>query len=249
MSGIARETPARRRLVVVSYYFPPATAIGAHRWASMAHHLRAAGHDVTVVTSTIHGRLPDDGGRVIRTGDLGNASALRRLLRRPALPEPGRAAAAQTPAPAVLTDLVAPDSYLISWAPSAFAALARLMRKAPVDCVISSGPPDSAHLVPLALGRRRPAWIADFRDGWRFEPLRPPWPTRLQERADGALERRVIDAADVVVAATAPIAEDFRDRLGADAHWVTNGFDPVATGKRRRPRRIRGGGRWCIRGR
>ena len=117
-----------RRIVVVTYYFPPATAIGAHRWASMAQHLSAIGHDVTVVTSTIHGRLPDDGGRVVRTGDLGNAQALRRLLRRPRLPEPG-AVAAQTPAPAVLTDLVPPDSHVMSWAPTALAAVLRLARR------------------------------------------------------------------------------------------------------------------------
>lgn len=219
---------ARRHVAVVTYYFPPATAIGAHRWASMARHLRALGHDVSVVTSVIHGSLPDDGERVLRTGDLGNAAALRRLLRRPALATAG--APALTPAPAVLTHVVPPDSYLVSWVPSALAAVVRLARRRPIDCIVTSGPPDSAHLLPLLLGRRRPPWIADFRDGWRFEPLREePWPTRAQERLDAWLERHVARAAEVVIGATAPIADDFRARLGADAHWVSNGFDPAAT--------------------
>ena len=219
------------RIAVVTYYFPPATAVGAHRWASMARHLRAMGHDVVVVTSTIHGSLADDADRVLRTADLGNAELLRRLLRRPALPEPG-AAPAQTPAPAVLTKVVPPDSHLVSWVPSALAAVRRLRRAGPIDCLITSGPPDSAHLVGLLLGRRRPAWVADFRDGWRFEPLHGGWPTRAQDRLDAWLERRVARTADVVVGATSPIAEDFGARLGADAHWVSNGFEPAgaATG-------------------
>jgi len=219
--------PAPRHITVVTYYFPPATAIGAHRWASMARHLRALGHEVTVVTSTIHGALPDDAGRVLRTGDLGNAAALRSLLRRPALPAPG-SVPALTSAPAVLTQVVPPDSHLVSWVPSALAAVLRLARRRPIDCLITSGPPDSSHLLPLLLGRLRPPWIADFRDGWRFEPLRDaPWPTRAQVRLDARLERRVARTAEVVVGATLPIAEDFADRLGADAHWVSNGFDPA----------------------
>jgi len=218
-----------RHVAIATYYFPPATAIGAHRWASMARHLRAAGHDVTVVTSTIHGSLPDDGDRVLRTGDLGNAELLRRLLRRPALPEPG-AAAAVTPAPAVLTQVVPPDSHLVSWVPTALAALLRLQRRRGIDCLITSGPPDSAHLLGLLLPRR-PAWLADFRDGWRFEPLREePWPTPVQDRLDAWLERRVARTADVVIGATSPIADDFADRLGARAEWVSNGFDPAAAG-------------------
>jgi glycosyltransferase involved in cell wall biosynthesis len=216
---------ASRRIVVVAYYYPPAPSIGGQRWTSIAHHLRDVGHEVTIVTSALHGALPDDGTRVIRTADLAKAAPLRRFLRRPNLPKPG-AAPSQTPAPALLTDVVVPDSHLVSWVPSALVAVRRIMRSQQIDCLVTSGPPDSVHVLPLLLGRARPPWIADFRDGWRFEPLRGPWPTRLQDRIDAALERRVATTADVVVGATGPIAEDLGDRLGGDAHWITNGFEP-----------------------
>ena len=65
-----------------------------------------------------------------------------------------------------------------------------------VDVVVTTGPPDSVHLIGLALGRRRPAWIADFRDGWSFEPLREPFPTAAQRRLDVWLEGRAVRAAD-----------------------------------------------------
>ncbi len=218
------------RVAVVSYYWPPLPSIGAQRWVSMSKHLGAQEHDVRIVTSRAHGTLPDDGDRVIRTGDLTSADALRKLLRRPAMPTPG-VVAAHTPPPALLTKVFVPDSYVVSWIPTALAAVRRL----DVDCVITSGPPDSTHLIGLALGRKRPAWIADFRDGWRFEPMRPEWPTRAQDRIEAWLERRVAQRADLAFGATLPIAEDLATRLGADAHWVTNGFEPELESDRRAP--------------
>ena len=43
--------------------------------------------------------------------------------------------------------------------------------------------------------------------------------------------------ADVVFGATLPIAEDLARRLGADAHWVTNGFEPELESVRARAAR------------
>lgn len=68
-------------------------------------------------------------------------------------------------------------------------------------------------------------WVADFRDGWTFEPptLRP-YLTGL----DGALERLVISRAEAVTAATAPLADYLRGRSGDRlVVHLTNGFDPV----------------------
>jgi glycosyltransferase involved in cell wall biosynthesis len=215
-----------RRILVVTYYFAPSTAIGAARWTAMSDHLTRLGHEVTVITSAVHGALDDDAGRrIVRTADLGTSSTLRRLLRRPPLGAPG-AAPVITPAPAPLTRVVVPDSHLVSWMPGVLAAARRVLRERPIDCVLTSGPPDSAHLLGLLLGRRRPPWIADFRDGWRYERLAEPWPTRPQRALEARLERAVARGADAVIGATAPIAEDLSRRLGARASWIPNGWDP-----------------------
>ncbi len=119
-----------------------------------------------------------------------------------------------------------PDAYAISWLPGAVHAARRIARERAVECVITTAPPDSVALVPMFLGQSRPAWIADFRDGWRYEPLRGAWPTRLQDRIDARLERRVVRTAEVVIGATRPIASDFQQRLGAQAIHVPNAWDP-----------------------
>jgi glycosyltransferase involved in cell wall biosynthesis len=194
----------------------------------MARYLRRAGHSVTVVATDAFGRLADDDEfGIIRVGDLRSARPLRRLLRRGALPVAG-AQSVEVPPTALLTKVFVPDAHVVSWLPVALVAVRRLLTRHDVDCLVTSGPPESTHLIGLLLGARRPAWIADFRDGWCFEPLRAPFPSAAQRALDARLERRVVTAAEVAIGATRPIAEDLERRLGAHAGYVPNGWDPEA---------------------
>ncbi|MDQ3648089.1 MAG: methyltransferase domain-containing protein [Actinomycetota bacterium] len=216
------------KLLVVSYFQPPFGTGGASRWLAMTKYLRRRGHEVTVLTTSLMGALADDADQgVVRARDLAGSDALRRLLRRPGLaasggqdPTPGVAP------PAVLTSVLVPDPYLVSWLPFAAAAVRRLVGERGIDCVITTSPPESVHLAGLVAQQAGAAWLADLRDGWTFEPLRAPFPTAVQRRLDERLERLVASRADRVVAATHPMAEDLRARLGIDAAYVPNAWDP-----------------------
>ena len=226
--GIPHPHPAGRRLLIITYYFPPETSVGAHRWRAMSRWLRRLGHDVTVLTTRAFGVLPNDIEGTERAFDLAASPALRRLLRRPPVSTPtsGEPPMGEGAPPAIVADLLVPDAHVIGWNPAASLAARRLVRQRRIDCVITSSPPHSTHLIPFALGRRRPAWIADFRDGWRFEPLRGPWPLPGQSALDGWLERKVASRADLVVGVTRPIADDLAARRGARSAVVSNAWDP-----------------------
>jgi glycosyltransferase involved in cell wall biosynthesis len=162
---------------------------------------------------------------VIRTRDLAAAGTLRRLLRRPAAD--AEAAAGGSGGGGLRSRLLVPDPFVVSWVPFATAAARRMLRRQPIDCVITSSPPDSVHLAGLRLGRDRPAWIAELRDGWTYEPLRPPFPMGWQRRLDARLERRVALEADGLVGVTGPIADDLARRFDRPASTVRNGWDPA----------------------
>jgi glycosyltransferase involved in cell wall biosynthesis len=216
----------RRRLVLVTYQHPPMPFLGGDPWGGLATQLRRQGHDVWVVTTGAHGDLPNDAtAGIVRTPDLTAARALRQVLRRPAIAREGRAPGVAKPPPALLTRVIVPDAYLISWAAWAVPRVRELVRRRQIDCVITTSPPESVHLVALALGRHRPAWVADLRDGWTFEGLRAPFPTAAQRRLDALLERQVATRADQVTAATLPLVEDLRSRHGCDAALVPNAWD------------------------
>jgi glycosyltransferase involved in cell wall biosynthesis len=216
-----------RRILVVSYPYPPMPTVGGNRWLAMTKYLRRAGHEVTVLTTSAFGALPNDREQsVVRSPDLIAAPWLRRVLRRPPLPEPGEAPLVDTPPPRLVTGVAVPDPYVVTWVPWAIATVRRLLRAERFDCIVTTSAYESAHLIPLALRGHRPAWIADFRDGWTFHPWKPPYPTRAQTLLDRSLERRVVRTADRVAVVERPVGDDFRDRLGVDVAYVPNGWDP-----------------------
>jgi glycosyltransferase involved in cell wall biosynthesis len=96
------------------------------------------------------------------------------------------------------------------------------------DCVLTTSPPDSVHVVGAALERRRIPWIADLRDGWSFESTvkEELWPTRVQHRLSEWMESRLLHGADAVTTITQPLVDDLRERLGIRAELVPNGWQP-----------------------
>jgi glycosyltransferase involved in cell wall biosynthesis len=219
-------TPARRRrILLVAYFYPPQNIIGARRPYALAKWLRRRGHEVTVLTSVQSGRGPDEApSRLLRTRDL---LTTRLNWRKEGLQAiTGQSDAAWSPGPNFWGAIFVPDVQLISWTPFAVHAALRLHRRLGLDAVITTSPVASAHAVGLALSRRGVPWVADLRDGWRFEAPRDEWPLRLQRQLDAALERLVICGADEVVTVSEPLSEDLRRRYGIAVETITNGFDP-----------------------
>lgn len=214
----------------MSYPFPPLPSVGGNRWLTLAKYLRRRGYEVTILTTSLFGSLPDDAEQdVTRAADILAWRWVRRALRRPPIPPLGQAAGIDTPPSSLLMGALVPDPYVLTWLPSAAVAARRLARERPIDCVITTTPYESTHLVGPLLGSDRPAWIADFRDGWCFEPHRPRFPLVAQRRLDAWLEQRCVRSADAVVAVERSVVEDFASRIGVAVEYVPNGWDPELT--------------------
>ena len=135
------------------------------------------------------------------------ASALRiRKKRRRQSPSPARRSLRD----AARATLLLPDPD-IRWSLRLRAAV--LAHDAPPpDWVISSSPPESLHVAAWSLARRYGArWLADFRDHWIENPLRPE---RRDAPARALVERGIARAllaqVDAASAVDAPIAEELR---------------------------------------
>ena len=212
-----------RSILLVAQFSPPSFVVASRRVAGMTKYLARLGYRVTVLTSRFSGEGSIDGAEaVVRTSDL-LASELnwrRRQVKTPA----GRTAT--TSPPSRLESVIVPDVSVVSWLPFALAAAGGLRRRDSPDCVITTSPPQSAHLLGLRLARLGIPWIAEFRDGWCFERPRGDWPLGVQRTLDARLERSVVRRADALVAVTSPIAQDLERRFGRRVALITNAFDP-----------------------
>ncbi len=220
------------KILLVTWYFPPANAIAAVRLGRMAGYLAGRGHDVRVLTVE-----PDAGdlslavelepARIERTARPGRGAAP--AARRPA---GGGAAGATTPRPTwrrrlsqVRADVQHFPDKQVGWLAAMTAALRRLCATWRPDLLYVSGPPFSPF---VGVGRVARAegipWVAEFRDRWADDPYRvgASW----RRRVDAWLERLAMRGVAAVVTVSEPWAQAFAAKFHVPVATVMNGFDP-----------------------
>jgi len=227
-----------RRLLVLCHFYPPLGGGGVQRPLGFTRWLPAYGWDCTVVCAgprdywvrdeSLLAAIPAE-TEVIRVPGGSGLSALLGLRPRPDGASSGRRSGALFAALRRLSEwTLLPDSYA-GWAARARRAAASRIVRGGVSAILSTSPPDSVHLAALPLARRFGLpWVADFRDPWiHLHRLRPPtaWHASRQRK----LERRVLEAADLVVVATRTHERDLLEDAGAGARRVVriaNGYEP-----------------------
>jgi glycosyltransferase involved in cell wall biosynthesis len=211
----------------------------------MARWLARLGHRVMVVTTSAYGQDPSGpvpldpgdvgeaegaGGGALAVSRTGDLQLLRARLHGHERVDSMFDADTYSGRPHPLSRVIVPEPLRVAWEPLALLRARRLAAQLRVDCVITTSPPESAHRIGRVLGRQGFPWVADVRDAWTFEPLRPRFPTAAQRRLDARLERRWLGAADVVTCVSRPAAEDLRERGIADPLLVPNGWEPDLAG-------------------
>lgn len=226
---------SERRILMISYYYAPIENPGTRRVGAFVRYLPQYGYRAVALTTSSYGALADDEERLVfRAPDVMDVG--RWLARRIKKVQP-------TVVSEPLSPIVTPDSMLsralerilipdihIGWLPGAVLRGRQLLRTGTFRAIFSSSPPPSSHLVALALKRLSGLpWVADFRDGWTFEPPDPATlssPARL--RIERALERAVVLGADRIVTVNQVLADDLRCRYPtATVVVISNGYDPA----------------------
>ena len=200
------------RVLIVSHFFPPHGGGGVHRALAWARHLPTFGWDVTVLAAGPSGSSVSDDSlleRVPASTEILRVDAWSRVA-----PLRGRAAGSGDGAlRALARALLVPDSYR-AWGSPAIRAGQKRIAQGDIAAVISTSPPETAHLVGEALARRaRVPWIADFRDPWVGLHYRKP-ASPLHAWLHRSMERRVLEHADRVLCASRAHEEQVLRTLG-----------------------------------
>jgi len=144
---------------------------------------------------------------------------------------PGRSASSYQRWKDAFTDLFEIPDDEIGWFVPAVLAGVRAVRRYGVDVIYSTARPWTALLVGLAIKRLtgRPLAV-DFRDPWMTNPFRREY-SPFRNRLEHMLERRVVEGADLLVANTEHLRDEFiarfGDRVRLKCVTIPNGFDPA----------------------
>lgn len=243
-----------KRVLIVSYYFPPTNAIGALRVGKFAKYLREFGWEPWVLTldSRLLGISQDlaveiPAEQVVRA-DFGPFLTDRVLRRRSGVPAPRGNAAGAAPARSSLkrrawakisgmfSDSRLPDRAL-AWYRPAIRAGDALMRSQRFDAVLSShGPPGSTIVASVLAGRFNVPWVADLRDLWTQNHSQQNRGSALHA-IEQRVERRVMRGARSLVTVSTPLKTQLEQLHGKPVALIPNGFDESDYDARRaRPR-------------
>ncbi|MDZ7724388.1 MAG: glycosyltransferase family 4 protein [candidate division KSB1 bacterium] len=225
-----------KKLLMISYYFPPLGMGGTQRPAKFAKYLHEFGWQPTVLTVKPVAYFAQDQSllnelahvRIIRTESWDPQRLLARLGRQ------RDAAAGQSAGGGIgrwineklLPFVLQPDSKRL-WLAHACRTARKLLRSESFDAVYTTSPPHSVQLLGLELKKRfEIPWIADFRDAWAGGVVVHE-PTKYQYQHNLRLQKQVLNAADAVLSVTPGLARDLQPLAGdTPVQLLTNGFDP-----------------------
>lgn len=234
-----------RRLMVVTYFFPPVGGIGVQRTLKHVTYLPDAGWTPVVIAPRgASYRVMDPASVADLPGGLevhrslcyeparfrAQVRGMVRAARRGLSPGAGRPVGASGSGAGggrpsrrlnaawagAVRFLFFPDDQ-VAWVPFAVRSALRAHRRNPVNAIYSSSPPVTSHLVAGLVKRRTGVpWIADFRDPWVGNSFAQPL-RGGHRRLQARLERWIVRTADRVVFATPGLLDRYQARYPNEA--------------------------------
>lgn len=226
------------KVLLITYYWPPAGGSGVQRWLKFVKYMSEFGIDPIVFTvddpsyiiedPTLLGEVPEK-VEIIRQS-LWEPNQLLSKLNKGGKQESAGFLKAdpsfiERQMHYIRANYFIPDARKY-WVKPSVKRLLTFLKEHPVDLMISTGPPHSAHLIACELKRKTGVkWVADFRDPWTnidyFQNL--PLSQRSRQKHHD-LEDEVLRQADAVLVVGKTMKEEFLDR-NEKVYVLSNGYD------------------------
>jgi glycosyltransferase involved in cell wall biosynthesis len=236
----SHEESESKRVMVITYYWPPSGGSGVQRWLKFVKYLPQFGWQPYVFT-------PENPAFDLKDESLlKDIPAEAEVLHFP-IWEPyglfnklsgGGVKVNANSAPQadswfkkisiwIRGNFFIPDPRVF-WVRPSVKFLDDFLREKRIRHIITTGPPHSVHLIGLGLKKRNPSlkWTADFRDPWSewgfLDTLKLSKLARIRHQQ---LEKKVLTTADKVTTITPFYVRHFQRLGGRKVNLLTNGYD------------------------
>lgn len=209
-----------KNILIVTYYWPPSGGPAVQRWLDFANRFASDGYNTNVLTvsqntATYTSNDTSLLNEINKKINVYHADAIdyfsfyKKFIGKGKVP--GNALA-DDHNPNVIKKIsrfirgnfFIPDPR-IGWNKKAILKAKEIIKAEQIDTIITAGPPQSTHLIGLALKSKIPAihWVADFHDYWtNVFYLKKFYRTAIAQKIDLYLEKNVIENANQILVHT-----------------------------------------------
>mgnify|MGYP000663406473 CR=1 FL=1 len=232
-----------KKVLVITYYWPPAGGPGVQRWLKFVKYLRDFGIEpIVYIPENPHyplrdesfvSEIPDDITihkhpiwEPYRFASLFSRKKTKRISSGIILRK--NQSLLERLMLWVRGNLFIPDARKY-WVRPSIKFLYDVIDKEGISSIITTGPPHSVHLIGHYLKElKKVTWLADFRDPWTSIGYHKKLKlTKLAENRHKELEHLVLNNADKIIVTSQTTKKEFQQLTKKPIHIITNGFDSV----------------------
>lgn len=230
------------KVLIITYYWPPAGGPGVQRWLKFVKYLRDYGIEPIVfipenpnypmLDNSLESEIPE--GITILKKSIFEPYQVARLFSKDQTKTISKGIIADERNQSFLQksllfirgNLFIPDARKF-WIEPSVKFLTTYLKEKGIKKIITTGPPHSLHLIGLKLKQELDLkWIADFRDPWTqigyHKKLKL---TESSKKKHLSLEREVLNSADQIITTSFTTKAEFTEKTSKLISVITNGFD------------------------
>ncbi|MFD2603736.1 glycosyltransferase family 4 protein [Flavobacterium suzhouense] len=236
------------KVLIITYYWPPAGGPGVQRWLKFVKYLPDFGVEpIVYIPENPTYPLIDEG---LLSEVNPNVTILKQKITEPyawasafsksstkkissgIIPNKKKQSFLQCIMLWVRGNLFIPDARVL-WVKPSVNYLSKYIKENGIDTVITTGPPHSLHLIGLRLKELHPVkWIADFRDPWTTIGYHKELKLSASaEKKHKDLEKKVLTGADSILVTSPTTKSEFQLLTDKPIDVITNGYDTEIVAK------------------
>lgn len=230
-----------KKVLIITYYWPPSGGSGVQRWIYFTKYLREFGWepviytmknaDYPIIDEKLINKIPED---IIVLKEKGfepfkiykALTGQKNKTLTNSIASKKNNSFTHKLSVWIRGNFFIPDARKF-WIKPSVKFLSHYLATNKIDAIISTSPPQSTHLIALKLHHKfQLPWLADFRDPWTkvsyFKDLQL---TSFAKKKHLRLEKKVVQTATEVTTVTWTWKKDFEQIRKGKVQLITNGFD------------------------
>lgn len=233
-----------KKVLIITYYWPPGSGAGVQRWLKFARYLPEYGWEPVILTvdpyyaaypaldNSLEKDIPE-GIKVHRT----RATDWFRIYSRDksSVPSAGFAKSKGNSFKEKILRFIRGNFFIPDprrgWNRYAYEKAIEIIESKKISHIITTSPPHSTQLIGLKLKKKFPEikWIADLRDPWTdIYYYKQFYPTYISKMLDRSFEIDVLKSADQIITVGKSLKDLFVSKvpeIDSKIEVITNGFD------------------------